>query len=182
MAEQHKQYAEGKSGELYGYTGKTPPAGTTALVEEDGSTLTAAGLKYCQRRGYPSPMVATLRTLHDQYHAPAVGEAIVAAALNADLTGQSVQSQCRREKINVPRLDTSLSNRKQHIHKEHPHGKKPGLKKRNQKETSQNHERKTRRQKSEKITRPTTRFSYPLLARGHPFASCLNLIQLIPVV
>jgi hypothetical protein len=85
MAEQHKQYAEGKSGELYGYTGKTPPAGTTALVEEDGITLTAAGLKYCQRRGYPSPMVATLRVLHDQYHAPAVGEAIVAAALNADL-------------------------------------------------------------------------------------------------
>jgi len=85
MAEQHKQYAEGKSGELYGYTGKTPPAGTTALVEEDGTTLTAAGLKYCQRRGYSSPMVATLRVLHDQYHAPAVGEAIVAAALNADL-------------------------------------------------------------------------------------------------
>jgi len=85
MAEQHKQYAEGKSGELYGYTGKTPPAGTTALVEEDGTTLTAEGLKYCQRRGYPSPMVATLRVLHDQYQAPAVGEAIVAAALNADL-------------------------------------------------------------------------------------------------
>ena len=85
MAEQHKQYAEGKSGELYGYTGKTPPAGTTALVEEDGSTLTAAGLKYCQRRGYPSPMVATLRTLHDQYHSPAVGQAIAASALNADL-------------------------------------------------------------------------------------------------
>ena len=85
MAEQHKQYAEGKSGELYGYTGKTPPAGTTALVEEDGTTLTAAGLKYCQRRGYSSPMVATLRVLHDQYHAPSVGEAITAAALNADL-------------------------------------------------------------------------------------------------
>ena len=85
MAEQHKQYSEGKSGELYGYTGKTPPAGTTALVEEDGTTLTAAGLKYCQRRGYSSPMVATLRVLHDQYHAPAVGEAITAAALNADL-------------------------------------------------------------------------------------------------
>ena len=85
MAEQHKQYAEGKSGELYGYTGKTPPAGTTALVEEDGTTLTAEGLKYCQRRGYPSPMVATLRTLHDQYHAPAVGQAITAAALNADM-------------------------------------------------------------------------------------------------
>ncbi|MFA9562219.1 MAG: hypothetical protein ACERKU_07785 [Nitrospirota bacterium] len=85
MAEQHKQYAEGKSGELYGYTGKTPPTGTTALVEEDGTTLTAAGLKYCQRRGYSSPMVATLRVLHDQYHAPSVGEAITAAALNADL-------------------------------------------------------------------------------------------------
>ena len=85
MAEQHKQYAEGKSGELHGYTGKTPPAGTKALVEEDGTTLTAEGLKYCQRRGYPSPMVATLRTLHDQYHAPAVGQAITAAALNADM-------------------------------------------------------------------------------------------------
>jgi hypothetical protein len=85
MAEQHKQYAEGKSGELYGYTGKTPPTGTTALVEEDGTTLTAAGLKFCQRRGYPSPMVATLRVIHDQYQAPAVGEAIIAAALNADM-------------------------------------------------------------------------------------------------
>jgi len=30
-------------------------------------------------------MVVTLRVLHDQYHAPAVGEAITAAALNADL-------------------------------------------------------------------------------------------------
>lgn len=85
MAEQHKQYAEGKSGELYGYTGKTPPTDTTALVEEDGATLTAAGLKFLQRRGYPSPMVATLRVLHDQYHAPSVGEAITAAALNADM-------------------------------------------------------------------------------------------------
>ncbi len=85
MAEQHKQYAEGKSGELYGYTGKNAPEGSTALVEEDGTTLTAAGLKYCERRGYSSPMVATLRVLHDQYHAPAVGQAIEASALNADL-------------------------------------------------------------------------------------------------
>jgi hypothetical protein len=85
MAEQHKQYAEGKSGELYGYTGKTPPAGTTALVEEDGTTLTPAGLKFCQKRGYPSPMVATLQVIYDQYHSPAVGQAIEAAALNADL-------------------------------------------------------------------------------------------------
>ncbi len=85
MAEQHKQYAEGKSGELYGYTGKTPPDGTIALVEEDGTTLTAAGLKFCQQRGYPSPMVATLRVIHDQYQSPAVGQAIIASALNADL-------------------------------------------------------------------------------------------------
>ena len=85
MAAQHKQYAEGKSGELHGYTGKNAPAGTTALVEEDGTTLTPDGLKYCQRRGYPSPMVATLRVLYDQYQAPAVGEAIVASALNSDL-------------------------------------------------------------------------------------------------
>ena len=85
MAERHKQYAEGESGELYGYTGKTPPSGTKALVEEDGTTLTADGLKYCQKRGYPSPMVETLRVLHDQYHSSAVGQAIVASALNADL-------------------------------------------------------------------------------------------------
>ena len=85
MATQHKQYAEGKSGELYGYTGKNAPEGTTALVEEDGTTLTPEGLKFCQKRGYPAPMVATIRVIHDQYHAPAVGEAIVAAALNADL-------------------------------------------------------------------------------------------------
>ncbi|MDH5428190.1 MAG: hypothetical protein OEZ57_05580 [Nitrospirota bacterium] len=84
MAEQHKQYAEGKSGELYGYTG-TAPEGTIPLVKDDGATLTPAGLKYCQRRGYPSPMVATLRVLHDQYQAPAVGYAIEASALNAEM-------------------------------------------------------------------------------------------------
>ena len=85
MAEQHKQYAAGKSGELYGYTGKNAPEGTTALVEENGTTLTADGLKYCQLRGYSSPMVATIRVLHDQYQAPAVGYAIEAAGLNADM-------------------------------------------------------------------------------------------------
>jgi len=85
MAEQHKQFAEGKSGELYGYTGKNAPAGTKALVEEDGITLTPDGLKFCQRRGYPTPLVETLRVIHDQYQAPTVGQAIEAAALNADL-------------------------------------------------------------------------------------------------
>ncbi len=84
MAEQHKQYAVGQSGELYGYTGNAPE-GTTALVEDDGKTLTPAGLKFCQQRGYPSPMVETIRVIFDQYHAPAIGHAIEAAALNSDL-------------------------------------------------------------------------------------------------
>jgi len=84
MAEQHKQYAEGKSGELYGYTGAAPE-GTTPLVKDDGKTLTPEGLKFCQQRGYPSPMVETLRVIYDQYHAPTIGEAIKAAALNSDM-------------------------------------------------------------------------------------------------
>jgi len=85
MAQQHKQFAEGKSGELYGYTGKNAPPGTTPLVEEDGITLTPDGLKFCKTRGYPTPLVETLRVIHDQYQAPTVGQAIEAAALNADL-------------------------------------------------------------------------------------------------
>lgn len=84
MAEQHKQYAEGKSGELYGYSGKAPE-GTKPLVEEDGKTLTQDGIKFCKQRGYPAPMVATLRVIYDQYHAPAIGQAIEASALNSDL-------------------------------------------------------------------------------------------------
>lgn len=84
MAEQHKQYAEGKSGELIGYTGAAPE-GTIPLVNEDGTTLTAEGIKFCQKRGYPSPMVATIRVIYDQYHSPAIGQAIEAAALNSDL-------------------------------------------------------------------------------------------------
>ena len=85
MASTHTHYAEGQSGELHGYSGTNPPEGTKPLVEADGKTLTPDGLKFCQQRGYPSPMVETLRVIHDQYHAPAVGEAIEAAALNSDL-------------------------------------------------------------------------------------------------
>ena len=85
MAEQHKQFSEGKSGELYGYTGENVPAGTKALVQEDGITLTPDGIQFCKRRGYPTPLVETLRVIHDQYQAPTVGQAIEAAALNADL-------------------------------------------------------------------------------------------------
>ena len=85
MAEQHKQYAQGECGELYGYTGKDAPAGTKALVEEDGTTLTPDGLKFCQKRGYSSPMVASIRFIYDQYHSPAVGNAIEAQLRNSEL-------------------------------------------------------------------------------------------------
>ena len=78
MAQAHKQYAEGASGELHGYEGKEPPAGTTALVEEDGKTLTEAGHAFCRKRGYPTPTVEALRVIHDQYHSPAIQQAIEA--------------------------------------------------------------------------------------------------------
>ena len=156
MAEQHKQYAEGKSGELYGYTGKNPPEGTTALVEEDGITLTADGLKYCQKRGYTSPMVATLRVLHDQYHSPAVGQAIAASApqrrphvreaeqyqknvrtppIRLGTTRQSLQSKCRCRCKKITGASSTLSSgiRHLHNHKEYFYGKKVRIQKRNQK-------------------------------------------------
>ena len=85
MAQQHKQFAEGEFGELHGYTGKNAPAGTEALVEEDGKTLTPAGRKFCQKRGFPTSTVEALRVLHDHYHSPAMCHAIEAQALNAEL-------------------------------------------------------------------------------------------------
>ena len=84
MAQLHKQYAEGPSGELHGYTGKDAPAGTVALVEEDGKTLTEAGKKYCHTRGYPSPTVEALRVMFDQYHSPAIEHAIQAQIKNGE--------------------------------------------------------------------------------------------------
>jgi hypothetical protein len=85
MAQQHKQFAEGEFGELHGYTGNNAPAGTEALVEEDGTTLTPAGRKFCQKRGLPTPTVEAVRVLYDHYHSPAMGQAIEAQALTADL-------------------------------------------------------------------------------------------------
>jgi len=82
---QYKQYTEGASGELHGHSEIDAPAGTEALVAKDGTTLTPAGLKFCQKRGYPTPLVETIRVIHDQYHSQAVGDAIEASALNADL-------------------------------------------------------------------------------------------------
>lgn len=82
---QYKQYTEGEAGQLQGHNEHAAPAGTTALVAEDGTTLTPAGVTYCQKRGLPAPSVEALRVMHDQYQAATIGQAIEAAALNADL-------------------------------------------------------------------------------------------------
>ena len=95
MAQHHKQFAEGEFGELHGYTGKTPPPGTVALVEEDGKTLTPAGLKFCQKRGFTTPNVEALRVLHDQYHSPALGHAVEAQLLNATMVREQ-QEQTKK--------------------------------------------------------------------------------------
>ena len=92
MAEHHKQFAEGQFGELHGYTGKNPPASTVALVEEDGKTLTAAGLKFCQQRGFPSPNVEALRVIHDQYHSPALGHAVSASIRNQEIITEKMEN------------------------------------------------------------------------------------------
>jgi len=85
MAQQNKQYTEGEFGELHGYPEIDAPAGTEGLVEKDGKTLTPAGLKFCQKRGFLTPTVEAIRVLHDQYHSPAVEEAIIAQARNAEV-------------------------------------------------------------------------------------------------
>lgn len=82
---QYKQYTEGESGQLQGHNEQAVPAGTTALVAEDGTTLTPAGVTYCQKRGLPAPSVEALRVMHDQYQAATIGQAIEASALNSDL-------------------------------------------------------------------------------------------------
>lgn len=84
MAKAHKQYAEGASGELHGYEGKEAPAGTVALVEEDGKTLTKAGQEFCRKRGYPTPTVEALRVIYDQYHSPAIEQAMEAHLKNEE--------------------------------------------------------------------------------------------------
>ncbi|NKB80292.1 MAG: hypothetical protein GKS05_00310 [Nitrospirales bacterium] len=83
MAQQYKHFSEGDFGELHGYTEKDAPAGTIALVEEDGTTLTPAGIKFCQKRGLSTPTVEAIRVLHAQYHSPALSHAVEAQALSA---------------------------------------------------------------------------------------------------
>lgn len=81
----YKQYTEGEAGQLQGHNEQAAPAGTTALVAEDGITLTPAGITYCQKRGLSAPSVEALRVMHDQYHSPTIGQAIEASARNAEL-------------------------------------------------------------------------------------------------
>lgn len=92
MAQLYKQFAEGPFGELQGYTGKEAPAGTVALVEEDGKTLTAAGVKFCQQRGMSTPNVEALRVVYDQYHTPALNQAVVASIRNQEIITEKMEN------------------------------------------------------------------------------------------
>lgn len=92
MAQHYRQFAEGEFGELHGYTGKNAPAGTVALIEEDGKTLTAEGLKFCKMRGIASPNVEAIRVIYDQYHTPALGHAVEAQILNATLVREQQEN------------------------------------------------------------------------------------------
>lgn len=92
MAQHYKQFAEGQFGELHGYTGKDAPDGTVALVEEDGKTLTAAGLKFCQQRGLPTPNVEALRVVYDQYHSPALNQAVEASIRNQEIITEKMEN------------------------------------------------------------------------------------------
>lgn len=91
MAQSYKQFAQGEFGELYGYTGKEAPANTVALVEEDGKTLTAAGLKFCKQRGIPTPNVEAIRVIHDQYHSPALDHAMQAQIRNQEIITEKME-------------------------------------------------------------------------------------------
>ncbi len=92
MAQSYKQFAEGQFGELHGYTGKEAPASTVALVEEDGKTLTAAGVKFCKQRGTPTPNVEAIRVIYDQYHSPALGHAVEASIRNQEIITEKMET------------------------------------------------------------------------------------------
>ena len=49
MGTEITRYAIGDFGQLHKFTGKDAPAGTVALVEEDGKSLTAKGKTYTAR-------------------------------------------------------------------------------------------------------------------------------------
>jgi len=72
------RYAIGDFGKLHKFTGKDVPAGTVALVEEDGKSLTAKGKAYTARFSEILPNVEIIRVQFDQYSSNHIGFAMEA--------------------------------------------------------------------------------------------------------
>jgi hypothetical protein len=85
MSDEKIRYALGESGQLYKFTGKDIPTGGNPLVEEDGTTLTAAGTQFCKIRGIGFPNAEVLRVICDQYSSATLTMAASAHDLNLDL-------------------------------------------------------------------------------------------------
>jgi hypothetical protein len=88
MSNEKVRYALGESGQLYKFTGKDIPAGGDPLVEEDGTTLTAAGTQFCKTRGIGFPNAEVLRVICDQYSSATLTMAAAAHDLNLELLPQ----------------------------------------------------------------------------------------------
>lgn len=78
MGTEITRYAIGDFGKLHKFTGKTVPAGTEALVEEDGTSLTAKGKAYTARFSDILPNVEIIRVQFDQYSSNHIGFAMEA--------------------------------------------------------------------------------------------------------
>ncbi|WNM60701.1 hypothetical protein [Candidatus Nitrospira neomarina] len=78
MGTEITRYAIGDFGKLHKFTGKTVPAGTEALVEEDGTSLTAKGKTYTARFSDILPNVEIIRVQFDQYSSNHIGFAMEA--------------------------------------------------------------------------------------------------------
>jgi hypothetical protein len=78
MGTEITRYAIGDFGKLHKFTGKEVPPGTEALVEEDGTTLTAKGKAYTARHSSIFPNVEIIRVQYDQYSSSHVGFAMEA--------------------------------------------------------------------------------------------------------
>ncbi|MCW5782483.1 MAG: hypothetical protein KIT39_04155 [Nitrospirales bacterium] len=78
MGTEITRYAIGDFGKLHKFTGKHVPAGTEALVEEDGKSLTAKGKTYTARFSDILPNVEIIRVQFDQYSSNHIGFAMEA--------------------------------------------------------------------------------------------------------
>jgi hypothetical protein len=78
MGNEITRYAIGDHGKLHKFTGKDVPAGTVALVEEDGKSLTAKGKTYTARFSDILPNVEIIRVQFDQYSSNHIGFAMEA--------------------------------------------------------------------------------------------------------